>query len=103
MDMRMGEMFSGIFDAIEELQANEKVKLDILFLDASNETLVKRFKETRRKHPLLNTGTVIEGIAEERRLLSRIEDYASNRLDTTTYSQKKLGTALDSIYAEENG
>ena len=101
VDMRMGDMFSGIFCAIEELKANEKISLDILFLDASNEALVKRFKETRRKHPLLNTGYVMEGIAEERRLLSRIEDYASNRLDTTAYSQKKLGKALDSIYADE--
>ncbi len=101
VDMRMGEMFSGIFEAIETLQANDQISLDILFLDASNEALVKRFKETRRKHPLLNTGYVMEGITEERRLLARIEDYASNRLDTTTYSQKKLGEALDSIYADE--
>lgn len=99
VDMRMGDMFSGIFGAIEELKANENITLDILFLDASDEALVKRFKETRRKHPLLNTGYVMEGITEERRLLARIEDYATNRLDTTTYSQKKLGEALDSIYA----
>ncbi len=99
VDMRMGDMFSGIFGAIEALKANENISLDILFLDASDEALVKRFKETRRKHPLLNTGYIMEGIAEERRLLARIEDYATNRLDTTTYSQKKLGEALDSIYA----
>ncbi len=101
VDMRMGDMFSGIYGAIEELKANEKISLDILFLDASDEALVKRFKETRRNHPLLNTGYVMEGITEERRLLARIEDYATNRLDTTTFSQKKLGEALDSIYAGE--
>jgi len=104
VDMRMGEMFGGIFDAIEALKANPEVSLDILFLDASDEALVKRFKETRRKHPLLNSGYVMDGIAQERRLLARIEDYATNRLDTTTFSQKKLGEALDTIYAdaEEN-
>jgi len=101
VDMRMGDMFGGVYSAIESLKANPDISLDILFLDASDEALVKRFKETRRKHPLLNSGYVMDGIVQERKLLARIEDYATNRLDTTTFSQKKLGKALDEIYADE--
>jgi len=101
VDMRMGEMFSGVFKAIDKLQADEQIELDILFLDASDEAIVKRFKETRRKHPLSGTGQVIEGILEERRFLAHIEDLATNKIDTTTFSLKKFGEAIDHIYSNE--
>lgn len=101
VDMRMGEMFSGVFKAIDKLQADEKVDLDILFLDASDEAIVKRFKETRRKHPLSKTGQVMEGILEERQFLAHIEDLATNKIDTSTYSLKKFGDTLDYIYSDQ--
>ncbi len=99
VDMRMGEMFPGVFDAIEKLKIMTDIELDILFLDANDEAIVKRFKETRRKHPLSQTGQVMEGIKEERRMLANIEEYATNRLDTSVFSLKQLGDALDAIYA----
>ena len=77
-----------------------EISLDILFLDAGDETIVKRFKETRRKHPLSKTGQVMEGIEEERRMLANIQEYATNRLDTSVFSLKQLGDALDTIYSE---
>jgi RNase adapter protein RapZ len=102
VDMRMGDMFSGVFKAIEKLHADTRIELDILFLDASDEAIVKRFKETRRKHPLSKTGQVMEGILEERKFLAHIEDLATNKLDTTTFSLKKFGEAIDNIYSDEN-
>jgi len=100
VDMRMGEMFSGIFDAIKQLKTMPEITLDILFLDANDETIVKRFKETRRKHPLSKTGQVMEGIDEERQLLANIEEYATNRVDTSVFSLRQLGDALDAIYSD---
>jgi len=102
VDMRMGEMFKGVFKAIDKLKENEDIMLDILFLDASDEAIVKRFKETRRKHPLSKTGQVMEGILEERKFLAHIEDLATNKLDTTTFTLKKLGDALERIYADDD-
>ena len=102
VDMRMGEMFPGIFDAIEKLKKMTDISLDILFLDATDEVIVKRFKETRRKHPLSQTGQVMEGIKEERRMLTNIEQYATNRLDTSVFSLKQLGDALDAIYSDSD-
>ena len=67
-DMRMGAMFEAIYDAIEELKQMD-VELDIIFLDASDNALVSRFTQTRRKHPLSGSGNVLSGIFAERERL----------------------------------
>ena len=90
-DMRMGAMFEAIYDAIEELK---QVELDIIFLDASDNALVSRFTQTRRKHPLSGSGNVLSGIFAERERLQRIKDMASYVLDTSTYTVRQLSAVL---------
>lgn len=98
-DMRMGEMFEDIFPAIRCLK-EMKIDLDILYLDASDEVLVRRFKETRRRHPLALDGTIMAGIMKEREKLKNIKDIANNIMDTSTYSIKKLGETIDRMYSD---
>ncbi len=98
VDMRMGDMFDDIFSTIKCLKGMD-VELDIFYLDASDEVLVRRFKETRRRHPLSLDGTIMAGIFKEREKLKRIKDIANNVVDTSTYSIKKLGETIDRLYS----
>jgi UPF0042 nucleotide-binding protein len=102
VDMRMGDMFKDVFAAIMCLKEMDDIELSILYLDADDEALVRRFKETRRRHPLSLDGNITSGISRERESLKRIKDLANNILDTSTYSLKKLGEAMDRLFSEEN-
>jgi UPF0042 nucleotide-binding protein len=101
VDMRMGEMFDNVYDAIQKLNDMKQIDVSILYLDASDETIVKRFKETRRRHPMSPDGDIVSGITKERGKLKRIYDLSNIVLDTTTYSLKKLGEALDEIFSDD--
>jgi len=100
VDMRMGDMFDSIYNAIEELKRLDLTP-DILFLDADDETLVTRFKYTRRTHPVSGSGKIIEGILMEREKLQRIKEMADNVVDTSTYTARELGTLLGKLYKSE--
>ena len=83
LDIRGGEFFDDLFKALETLEKGGH-SYCIVFLDASDEVLVRRFKETRRAHPLSGEGgTTMQGIKEERRRLQRIRERADYYLDTT--------------------
>ena len=77
VDMRMGDMFDNVYDAIKKLNDMKEVSVTILYLDASDETIVKRFKETRRRHPMSPGGNIVSGITKERGKLKRINDLAN--------------------------
>lgn len=100
VDMRMGDMFEDIYGAIKNLKEMKGLNLSILYLDASDEALVKRFKETRRRHPLAADGMLMSGISLERGKLRKIKDLANNTVDTSTYSVKKLGEVIDKLFNE---
>lgn len=102
VDLRMGEMFENVYDAIGELNEMGHVNLRILYLDASDETIVKRFKETRRRHPMAQDGNILSGITKERGKLKRINDLANIIVDTTTYSLKKLGEVMQELFNSES-
>lgn len=73
----------------------------ILYLEASNEVLVNRFKETRRQHPLSEDGSILSGIERERAALARIRDIASITLDTSELSKSELKSALLKLWESE--
>ncbi len=102
VDMRMGEMFDEIYFTINCLKEMSDIKLSILYLDASDEILVRRYKETRRRHPLSPDGNVIAGIAKERAKLKGIIDIATHIIDTSTYSLHKLGETMDRLFCEDD-
>ncbi|MEG0372196.1 MAG: RNase adapter RapZ, partial [Clostridium sp.] len=82
---------------LEELN-NMGYKHEILFLDASDETLVKRFKESRRTHPLSKKGRILTGIQEERGKLSEVRERADHVIDTSILSPKNLKERIKSIF-----
>lgn len=83
MDIRGGTSFEDLLHQLEELE-EKGVKYNILFMDASDDVLVRRFSETRRIHPLESEGLrVVDNIKEERRLLDPIREKADTVLDTS--------------------
>ncbi len=95
MDVRAGSDFAGLFQALEGL---ESIPYAILFLDASNEVLLKRFAETRRLHPLDSDGLrVADNIAQERRVLQPLRERASMVLDTTNVNIHELREQIKSL------
>lgn len=75
-------------------------KIDILFLESSDEALVRRFKETRRQHPLAKKGSVLEGIKRERGKLSDLRMLASEILDTSSFTVHQLREVITQLFSK---
>jgi len=101
IDIRGGMFFDDLFSSLENME-NLGYKYEILFLDASDSALIKRFKETRRSHPLLGDGSIPEGIALEREKLKYLKERATNIIDTTKLRPAQLKDELMNIYVEGN-
>ncbi|SKA87003.1 UPF0042 nucleotide-binding protein [Clostridium sp. USBA 49] len=100
IDIRGGKFFDNLFESLNFLK-EQNFNYEILFLDANDETLIKRFKESRRKHPLAPEGRILNGINMERNRLKELKDRANNIIDTTKLSPRELRDKLISIYSEE--
>ncbi|MEW9095537.1 MAG: RNase adapter RapZ [Clostridiaceae bacterium] len=100
IDIRGGEFFDDLFESLRYIK-NQGYKYEMLFLNASDEVLVKRFKESRRKHPLAPDGRILNGILMERNRLREVKDRASNIIDTSNFSTMKLREEITKIYGEE--
>lgn len=81
-DVRGGQYFSQLEEALKSLEEHE-VAYQILFLEAADDALVNRYKETRRRHPLADEGQITEGIQRERELLEGLRGRADLVIDTT--------------------
>jgi UPF0042 nucleotide-binding protein len=88
-DVRGGDLFESLSHVLDDLR-EQGVKHHVLFLDADEETLLGRYKETRRRHPLSPTGSVAQGIAAERRALAPFRARADLVLDTSGISAATL-------------
>jgi RNase adapter protein RapZ len=92
-DVRGGTYFEGFATMLDDLRASG-VKHRVLFLDADEQTLLNRYKETRRRHPLAPTGSVTDGIARERELLLPLRGRADVVIDTTGLTAAMLRRKL---------
>lgn len=90
IDLRGREFFDQLFDAIDTIGRESKVTPQILFLDAHDSVLVRRYKETRRSHPLAAGGGPLEGIKAERKLLDDLKGQAQFIIDTTELKPVQL-------------
>lgn len=97
MDTRGGDLFDSLIGALDDLLHTEGMSTQILFLDAEDETLVKRYKESRRSHPLSQGGLLLEGIKKERHLLSELKGRARSIYNTSSLLPREL---KDKIGAE---
>ena len=99
IDVRSGEALDGLEQHLKELD-EKGISYEILFLDAKSDVLVKRYKETRRQHPLGGIGHVDVGIAKEREKISFLKLRASYILDTSKMLTRELKAELEKIFVE---
>lgn len=90
MDLRGREFFDHLFQALDDLSESTWLTPQILYLDAKDATLVTRYKETRRSHPLASKGLPLEGIGLERELLEELKGRAQLIYDTTGLKPREL-------------
>lgn len=90
MDLRGREFFDHLFKALDDLSETSWITPQILFLDADDSTLVRRYKETRRFHPLAPSGLPLEGIKLERELLEELKGRAQLIYNTTQLKPREL-------------
>ena len=100
IDIRSGEELPQLEQVLENWKA-QQVPYEILFLDSSDATLVKRYKETRRSHPLAGKGRVDSGIQLEREKLAFIKQQADMILDTSSLLTRELRSELEKIFVQD--
>ena len=98
IDIRVGAMINELLKQIDELKS-KGYDCTLLYLDANDETLVKRYKETRRSHPLQADGGLLEAIRTERGMLSALFNDADYVIDTSDMTSAQLLSKLKEIYA----
>ncbi len=102
VDVRAGNGLDALLPALDEL--NKRVaRITILFLEASDPVLVNRFKETRRKHPLLlEAGGILPSIQRERELLTDLKDHAHKIIDTSDHTPRSLSQLLTELFDDQS-
>jgi UPF0042 nucleotide-binding protein len=98
-DIRGGEMFEHLAESLSELK-HKGYNYELLFLDAKDETLIKRYKESRRKHPLSEDDRLPESIAKERAKMNAFKDIATHIIDTSFTSRKEFQDKLASLFSD---
>ena len=99
LDVRSGQDLEGLETVLKEMDEKE-VGYEILFLDAHDDVLVKRYKETRRQHPLSGAGRVDTGIAKEREKIAFLKMKATYILDTSKMLTRELRLELEKIFVD---
>ncbi len=99
VDIRGGIFFNDLFKSLDFLES-EGFKHKILFLDATDEVLTKRFKELRRPHPLTPDGRVLDGIETERLKLKEVKSRADHIIDTSNLTTAMLKEEIHKIFLE---
>ncbi len=97
IDVRGRELLNDFFPALDNLK-DLGFNYKILFLEASDNTLIKRYKETRRTHPLAPSGRVLDGINEERQVLQEIKKRADHIIDTSNLLPSQLKEEINNIF-----
>lgn len=100
VDVRGRDLFAQLPEVTRVLRDARQVR--VLFLDASDEVLVRRFEAVRRPHPLQGEGTIIDGIRLERERLASVRESADIIIDTSIYNIHQLSTQVVELFALEN-
>jgi len=99
VDVREGEYLAHFMDALQALRGRGH-RAEVLFLEAGDEALVRRYHETRRRHPLAGEGNVRDGIRAERHALAHLRDAADRIIDTSALTVHQLKDALIEAYGD---
>ena len=99
LDVRGGQDFTGLQEVLDEMD-EKQTSYEILFLDAQDDVLIKRYKETKRQHPLSGSGRVDTGIAKEREKIMFLKMRATYILDTSKMLTRELKLELEKIFVK---
>lgn len=99
-DVRGGELFAELDDAVRAASSSER-RPTVLFLEASDEVLVRRFESARRPHPLQGEGRILDGIVAERGVLAALRSRADLVVDTSSLTIHQLGHRVRAAFADE--
>ena len=100
VDARAGQSFEGVASLIDRLR-DSGMPVEVLFMEASDQVLIKRYKETRRTHPMNSPGDRIEdGIAKEREVLAEVKKRADYVIDSSNLLTRELKEELDRIFVK---
>lgn len=102
IDARSGENLDKVAEMLEDLKRKE-IPYEVLFLDAEDAVLVKRYKETRRSHPLAQGERVDKGIGREREKMEALKKGADYIIDTSRLLTRELKTELENIFVKNEG
>jgi UPF0042 nucleotide-binding protein len=97
IDVREGEYLSHLLDAIGELKRRRHT-VEVLFIEASEEALIRRYHETRRRHPLGGDGNVLDAIRAERKAMAHMREIADRIVDTSNTTVHQLRAQLIELY-----
>ncbi|MST61563.1 RNase adapter RapZ [Peptostreptococcus anaerobius] len=102
IDIRGREFFQELNSALEHLDS-ANFKFDMIYLDCDDDVLVKRYKMTRRNHPLAANSQISDGIKKERVIMEPLKKYSRMIIDTSNMKPKDLKQEIASIYDEDDG
>ena len=100
VDVRGGRLFADAQEAVKTLRRKAKVR--VLFLEATDAALVRRFESVRRPHPLQGDGTLLDGIAEERTRMQELRESSDIVIDTSELNIHQLATTIQEKFAEDD-
>ena len=98
-DVRGGRLFADLQEIVESLRERNAVR--VLFLEATDDALVRRFEQVRRPHPLQGDGTLLDGIGAERARMLEMRESSDIIIDTSDLNIHQLATTVSEIFAEE--
>lgn len=99
VDIRGGRFFGQLLEVLNEMEASGQ-SYELLFLDASDDTLIRRYKETRRRHPLGRTNSLLENLQNERALLEPVRKLATHIIDTSSLTVAQLKTRATELFCD---
>lgn len=97
VDVRGGKLFADLAAIIIELRSRDTVR--VVFLEATDAALVRRFEQVRRPHPLQEDGTLLDGIARERERMLEVRELADIIIDTTEFNIHQLATTVTEVFS----
>jgi UPF0042 nucleotide-binding protein len=99
VDVRGRDLFAHLPDAMQALRERRQIRL--MFLDAADDVLVRRFEAVRRPHPLQGDGTILDGIRRERTRLAAVRESADVIIDTSSRNIHQLSTEIAELFSDE--
>jgi len=100
-DLRGGDLFQPLLDMVQTLRSHPNLDLTLVYLDANDGSLVRRYKESRRRHPFAPSARLLEGIQAEREALAQIREASDIVFDTSDWKPSRLKQELKSRFTEQ--